>query len=225
MKMTSMNMRSLLSWAIRIPAIAILLTLAACAANHVHPDFEQRISGPVKATGLIVKIESIGLEHGGMKHTPRPPDESVMFMAMRNMQQLFTQERLERMGSPELHLPEELVNFGYEQAEAGRDTKLLADLLASAVSNPQLPARGEALAAVKRLATRTGGDIILLGEIHSRVHVSEESRSTGNLLSILAAAGGQYGVPAGRDTMNSKWVIIDPADGKVLRTLVDTWRI
>ena len=74
--------------------------------------------------------------------------------------------------------------------------------------------------AVRRLAERTGGVIILLEEIHSRIHISEESRSTADFLMILAAAGGHYDTNLRQENISAKWTIIDSDDGKVLRN----WR-
>lgn len=208
----------------RLPLLFILLA-AGCAANYVNPEFKNRADAAAKAAGLIVCIESIGLERGGLTRKPLPADESVMFVAMRNMQQLFSQRQLQRMGAPRLYLPEDLIGLGYAQGEAERDTKLLKALLKSAINNPRQAAQGDQLQAVRRLASLTGADIVLLGEIHTRVHTSEKSRSMANLLAIFAAAGGQYGVTASHDTAASKWVIIDPTDGSVLRALSDTVRL
>jgi hypothetical protein len=208
-----------------LPALIVALVMSGCAANHVHPEFEKRLTGTEKISGLIVRLESTGLERGGMKHIPLPEDESVMFIAMRGMQQLFSEQQLQQMGAaPALHLPEELIEFGYEQSEAERDTKLLAALLKSALGVPEQPVRGDKLEAVRRLASRTGGDIVILGDIRTRRHMSEESRSFSDFLSIIAAAGGQYGVPGGRDSAVSLWAIVDPTDGSVLRTLEDAVR-
>lgn len=209
----------------RLPLLFVFLLASGCAANHVHPEFETRLSGAEKITGLIVRLESTGLERGGLKHMPLPEDESVMFVAMRGMQKLFSEQQLQQMGAaPSLHLPEELIGLGYEKSEAEGDTRLLASLLKSAVSNPRQLVRGDEMEAVRRLASRSGGDIVLLGDIRTRRHMSEESRSFGDFLAILAAAGGQYGAAGGRDIATSIWAIIDPNDGNVLRALEDTVR-
>jgi len=219
------HLKNLTSSLTRLTVLFLFLYASGCATNHVHPEFEKRLGETKKVTGLIVQIESTGLERGGLKHTPLPEDEFAMWAALHAMQKLFTEQQLQQMGAePTLYLPEELIGLGYRESAAERDTKLLAGLLKSAVSNPGRSVRGDELEAVQRLAVRSGGDILLLGEIHTSRHVSDESRSFANFLSILAAAGGQYGVTAGQDTATSKWVIVDPANGNVLRALEDTLR-
>lgn len=211
-----------LAW---LPMILALLAAAGCAANYVSSDFDKRVSRATKATGLIIRIDSVGLEQGGLKHRPLAADEVAVFVAMHNMKQLFSPQALQRLGTPELHLPQELRKLGYSKEEAGHDTELLTALFKTALGSPRRAVTGEQLAAVRRLASRTGGDIILLGEIHTRIHTSEKSRSIANLLTIIAAAGGQYGVTGGHDSARSKWVVVDPADGRILRTLSDTVRL
>lgn len=209
----------------RLPVLLVFLYASGCATNHVHPEFGTRLDDTKKITGLIVHLESTGLERGGLKHTPLAEDEFAMWAALHAMQQLFTEQQLQQMGAaPTLYLPGELIGLGYQEDIAERDTKLLAGLLKSAISNPGRAVRGDELEAVRRLAVRSGGDIVLLGEIRTSRHMSDESRSFANFLAILAAAGGQYGVTAGQDTATSKWTIVDPADGNVLRALEDTLR-
>ncbi|MGD8742371.1 MAG: hypothetical protein PVH46_03025 [Granulosicoccaceae bacterium] len=208
-----------------IPILVMAVVVSGCAVNQVHPEFEKRLAGKEKITGLLVKIEVTGLEKGGMKHMQLEADESVMFMAMRGMQQLFSEQQLQQMGdAPDLHLPEELVGFGYNEDEAERDTKLLEKLLKSALGDPEQVVSGERLESVKRLASRTGGDAVILGDIRIRRHISEESGSLADLFSILGALGGQYYVPAGANHATGRWAIIDPEDGSILRTFVDSFQ-
>lgn len=210
----------------RLPLLFVFLLASGCATNHVDPEFEMRLSGAEKITGLIVRHESIGLEWGGLKHVPISEDETVMYVAKRGMTKLFSEQQLQQMRtSPSLHLPGQLIGLGYDKSEAERDTKLLTGLLKSAISNPKKTIQGNELETVRRLASRTGGDIVLLGNIRINYHISEESRSFADFLSILAAAGGQYGVvPMGQNTAVSLWAIIDPGNGNVLRALEDTMR-
>lgn len=209
----------------RLPVFFVLLVASGCATNHVHLEFEKRFTETKKITGLIVHLESTGLELGGLKHQQIPEDEYPMFMAMIAMQKLFTEQQLQKMGvAPTLYLPDELIGLGYEKSVAKCHVEMLTGLLESAVRNPARPVRGDELEAVRQLAVRSGGDIVLLGEIRTSQHMSEESRSFANFLAILAAAGGQYGVIDGHDTATSKWAIIDPADGNVLRALEDSMR-
>lgn len=209
----------------RLLLLIIILGASGCATNHIHLDFDKRLSETKKITGLMVRLESTGLELGGLKHQQIPEDEYPMFMTIIAMQQLFTEQQLQKMGAaPTLYLPEELIELGYEESVAKRHIELLTGLLESAISNPARPVRGDELEAARQLAVRSGGDIVLLGEIRTSYHMSEESRSFANFLAILAATGGQYGVIDSKDTANAKWVIIDPADGNVLRALEDTLR-
>ena len=211
---------------VRLLLLFVTPLLSGCASNHTHPNFESRLSGMEKITGFIVKLESTGLERGGLKHVQLSDDETVIFIAMRSMQKLFTEQQLQKMkASPTLHLQAELIGLGYEEGEVKRDTKLLAGLLASVIRNPRQPVRVDELKAVRRLASRSAGDFILLGDISIRRHISEKSRSLADFLSILAAAGGQYGVPGGQDTANSRWAIVDPVDGGVLRVLEEHLRV
>ena len=209
----------------RLPVLFVFLVASGCATNHVHLEFEKRLTETKKITGLIVHLESTGLELGGLKHQQIPEHEYPMFMAMMAMQQLFTEQQLQKMGvTPTLYLPEELVGLGYEESVARRHIDLLTGLLVSAIRNPARPVRWDELEAVRQLAVLGGGDIVLLGEIRTSHHMSEKSRSFANFLSIRAASCGQYGVVDGKDTATSKWVIINPADGNVLRALEDTLR-
>ena len=207
----------------RLPVLFVFLYASGCATNHVHPEFDKRIAETKKITGLIVQLESTGLKRGGLKHTPLHEDEFAMWAALNAMQKLFSEQQLQQMGAaPTLYLPEELIGLGYKKNEAEHDTKLLAGLLKSAVSNPGLSVRADELEAVRRLAVRSGGDILLLGEIRTSRHMSDESRSFANFLAILAAAGGQYGITAGQDEATSKWTIVDPDNGNILRALQDS---
>jgi hypothetical protein len=207
---------------ILLPFFFVVLVTLGCATNHVHPRFQDRITGSETITGLIVQLESTGLEMGGLKHQQIPVDESAMWVAIRAMQELFTEQQLQDMGStPTLYLPEELIGIGYKENEIERDTKLLAELLKTAINNPRSLAEGDGLEAVRRLASRSGGVIVILGDIRTRSHVSEQSRSFGQFLAILAAAGGQYGVATTHNTAISQWAIIDPNDGNILRVLED----
>jgi len=201
----------------------ILLVMSGCAVNYVQPEFEQRLSGLEKIIGLMVRLESTVFEMGGLKHKRSSKDELLMFVAIRNMQQLFSPQQLQQMGSPPtLHMPAELVALGYEEQEVIEDTTLLADVLKSVISNPNDPVQGIELVTVQRLAERSGGDIVLLGDIRIQRHASNESRSFANLLAIIAAAGGQYGITASHDTSSSRWAVIDAVDGKVLRVFEET---
>ena len=209
----------------RLLVLLVFLGASGCATNHVHHEFDKRLTETVNITALMVRLESTGLEMGGLKHQQVPDDEYPMFMSIIAMQQLFTEQQLQKMGAaPTLYLPEELIGLGYKESVAKRHMTLLTRLLEAAISNPARPVHGDELEAVRELAVRSGGDIVLLGEIRTSQHMSEESRSFANLLAILAAAGGQYGVIDGKDTANAKWVIIDPTDGNVLRALEDTLR-
>ena len=209
----------------RLLVLFVFLSASGCATNHVHPEFEKHLTEAKKITGLIVRTESTGLKLGGLKHQQIPEDKYPIFMANIAMQQLFSEQQLQKMvAAPTLYLPEELIGLGYEESVAKRHIELLTGLLESAISNPARPVRGDELEAVRQLAVRSGGDIVLLGEIRTIYHMSEESRSFANFLSILAAAAGQYSGIDGQDTTTSKWVIIDPADGNVLRALEDTLR-
>ena len=211
----------LLRWSV----FPVFLFVSGCATNHVHPDFEQRLATKINITGLIVMLESTGLEHGGFKHTRLAEDEFANWAALHAMMKLFPEQQMQQAWSgPTLYLPGELTGLGYQEGVAGRDTALLANLLKSAVNDPGQLVLGEELEAVQRLAVLSGGDLILLGEIHTARHMSDESRTFGNFLSILAAAGGQYGVAAGQDTARSKWILVDPVDGKILRALEDSLR-
>lgn len=128
-----------LAW---LPIIAAFLAAGGCAANYVNPHFGERVSEATKATGLIVRIESVGLEQGGLKHRRMATDEVAVVVAARDMQQLFSPQALQHLGTPELHLPQELTEFGYSKVEAEHDTKLLASLLQSALGSPRHAAIG-----------------------------------------------------------------------------------
>ena len=207
----------------RLFILFILLVMSGCAVDHVHPEFDQRFSGSEKVTGLMVRLESTAFEMGGLKHKRNPKDELLMIVAIRNMQQLFSPQQLQQMKSSlTLLMPAELVALGYEEQKVIEDTTLLANLLKSVISNPNELVQGIELVAVQRLAERSGGDIVLLGDIRIQRHASDESRSFANLLAIIAAAGGQYGITASQDTSSSRWAVIDPVDGKVLRVFEET---
>ena len=175
----------------RLLVLLVFLGTSGCATNHVHHEFDKRLTETVNITGLMVRLESTGLELGGLKHQQIPEDEYPMFMIIIAMQQLFTEQQLQKMGAaPTLYLPEELIGLGYKENMARRHITLLTGLLEATIRNPARPVHGDELEAVRELAVRSGGDIVLLGEIRTSQHMSEESRSFANFLAILAAAGG-----------------------------------
>lgn len=210
----------------QITVILIILIVSGCATNHVHPEFESHFSGREKITGLIVSDKTIGLEWGGLNRNELAEYESLWFMSFL-VPKLITAQQMQwvKAAPPEIHIPPELTLLGYEQSEADSDTKLLSGALEKAVTDPEQPVIGEELEAVRRLASRTGGDFVLLGEVSTIRHMSDKSRSFADFLAILAAAGGQYGVAMAHDRVNAQYAIIDPTDGKVMRTLEDSIRI
>ena len=140
----------------RLPVLLFVLVAAGCATNHVHLEFEKRLTETTKITGLIVHLESTGLELGGLKHRHIPEDEYPMFMAMIAMQALFTDQQLENLGAvPTLYLPEALTGLGYDEGVARHHLELLTGLLASAIRNPAHPVRGDELQAVRQLSTQS----------------------------------------------------------------------
>lgn len=211
---------------IHLAASLIILMVSGCATNYVHPEFETHFSGREKITGLILSVKTIGIERGGLSRTELAEYESLRFISIM-IPKLFTAQQMQWMEAtpPEIYIPQELILLGYEQSEADYDTKLLSGALEKAITVPDQPVTGDELEAVRRMASRTGGDFVLLGEVSTIRHISDKSRSFADFLAILAAAGGQYGVTMAHDKVNAQYAIIDPTDGKVMRTLKDSMRI
>lgn len=202
-----------------------LLALFACATNHTAADLDARMAKADKYSGLIVRLESTGLEMGGLQHVDVPEDGSLIPIMMVNMSRMFSRQQLERI-VPALtfYLPADLKAIGYEAHLVETEASVLGDVLESAIAQPRAAVAGAGLAAVRRFAERSGGQLVFLADVRSTHYVSERSHSIATFLGLLAAAGGQYGVAPRDGVAHLKWALIDPSNGDVLRALEDSVR-
>lgn len=204
---------------ITVLALIPLLTLYGCATNYVHPDFAPRMSRVAKITFLLVHTEVSGLELGGLRRERLPEDETEIIQALKRE---FSRESQQVGGPvPVVYTPAELIEHGYTAEEATRDVELLTRLHKAAMVSQDRPARSEELSAVRRLAARSAADIVGLGDLRAARFESDQSKATAVALSILLSAAGQYGAPPS-SRATSKWVLIDPSDGSVLRAYEKT---
>lgn len=206
---------------IRALVIVSLPALSGCATNYVHPEFSKRMCGVNKYTLLLAHSEAFGLTHGGLKKERLPEDAAGIMQSVKS--ELSSGSALQSLDPvPVVYTPTELSKLGYSEEESARDVELLTHLLKTAMSSPSHSARGEELEAVRRLAVRGSTAIIGLGFIRSERFASEQAKRGAVVMAILMSAAGYYGAPP-YSKITSQWVMIDPSDGSVLRTLEKTF--
>lgn len=177
-------------------AFIFLLPLVACATNHEIADLDARIASADKFSGLFVRLESNGLEMA---------DEGPLVpIVMMNMTHMLSPQQLEHI-VPALtfFLPADLSELGYEAHEARTEVNVFQDVLKSAIAQPSAVVTGGGLAALQSFAQRSGGRLVFLADVVTTHHISGKSRSF---------------------VANSKWAMIDPLTGEILRAFEDSLR-